>query len=72
MPAVDSSAIYRISHDQDRRELTIVFRGTGDYVYEGVPRQVYEAFLAAPSKGAFFNRQIRDRYRYRRLARARR
>jgi hypothetical protein len=31
-------------------------------VYRNVPPQVGTAFLIAPSKGAFFNAVIRDRY----------
>ena len=58
---VDSSAITRIAHSERRQKLFVTFRA-GTYTYFDVPREVYEAFIAAPSKGAFFNHQIRDRY----------
>jgi KTSC domain len=63
MPEVVSRVIRRIAYDKARGELTVIFRETGTYVYAGVPPAVYDAFLAAPSKGAFFNESIRDQYR---------
>lgn len=65
MPDVDSSAIERISHDEATRQLHVRFVGGRRYAYSGVPRRVYDAFLAAESKGAFFNHHIRDLYPYR-------
>jgi len=38
------------------------------YVYDDVPPEVYEAFRTAFSKGAFFNREIRDHYAYREIS----
>jgi hypothetical protein len=32
------------------------------YRYRGVSQDVHEDFLQAPSKGAYFNRHIRDSY----------
>ncbi len=46
--------------------LTVRFHETGTYDYFDVPEAVFRAFLEAPSKGAFFNDAIRDRYRFRR------
>ena len=63
MPRVISKAIANIDHDPVTLALTVTFHGTGAYIYYGVPRAVYEAFLAAPSAGQFFNERIRDRYR---------
>lgn len=63
MPQVNSTAIYRIEYDPATRRLHIWFRASGGpYTYYGVPEGVYEAFLAAPSKGTFFADHIRDRY----------
>ncbi len=72
VPRVISSAIARLDYDPGLRVLTVVFRETGAYAYFDVPPEVYDAFLAAPSKGVFFNRHIRDRYAYARLAALRR
>lgn len=60
MPYVNSSAIFQI--DWSNGTLSIWFRQSGRYDYFGVPKAIYEAFLAAPSKGGFFNDYIRDRY----------
>ena len=65
MPDVDSSAIGRISYDEAVHLLRVKFVSGRRYAYSGVPRSVYDAFLAAESKGAFFNHHIRDLYPYR-------
>lgn len=63
MPYVSSSAISRIEHDAATSVLSIWFHDRGGpYQYYGVPGSVDDAFLAAGSKGRFFNDHIRDRY----------
>ncbi|MHC1550955.1 KTSC domain-containing protein [Phyllobacterium sp. K27] len=63
MPIVKSSAIRRIEHNPASGTLSIWFvESGGPYDYYGVPGSVYLAFLAARSKGSFFNDYIRDRY----------
>jgi hypothetical protein len=68
MVAVQSSAILRISDPSDPRGLVITFATGKTYQYFGVPQAVQRALLAAPSKGRFFNEQIRSRYPYRLLS----
>ncbi|MGE3302747.1 MAG: KTSC domain-containing protein [Hyphomonadaceae bacterium] len=65
MPAFDSAVLRYARYDALRRELLVRLTG-GSYVYEGVPPEVYEALLTAPSKGAFYNAEIRDRFAYKR------
>ncbi|MDE4176356.1 KTSC domain-containing protein [Phaeobacter sp. PT47_59] len=60
MPLVRSSAIARI--EWDNGTLSIWFHESGRYDYYGVPEAIYRAFLAAPSKGSFYNARIKDRY----------
>lgn len=60
MPYVTSSAMTRI--EWSNGVLSIWFTGSGRYDYPGVPEDVYLAFLAAPSKGQFYNDHIKDRY----------
>lgn len=63
VPYVHSSAIRRIEYNPTTKVLSIWFvESGGPYDYYGVPYHVYEAFLAAPSKGTFFNMYIRDQY----------
>jgi hypothetical protein len=60
-----STAISFISYDRDRGMLTVTFVSGRRYQYYGVSSDVVSAFRNAPSKGAFFNQRIRDRYRFR-------
>lgn len=60
MPYVKSSAISRI--EWEGGVLSIWFHDTGRYDYPGVPKALYDRFLAARSKGTFFNDYIRDQY----------
>ncbi|WP_425537458.1 KTSC domain-containing protein [Phaeobacter gallaeciensis] len=60
MPPVRSSAISRI--EWNNGTLSIWFHESGRYDHHGVPESVYRAFLAAPSKGGFYNDRIKDRY----------
>ena len=43
--------------------LVIDFDHGASYRYYGVPRSVYNGLLRAPSKGKYFNANIRNRYR---------
>lgn len=61
MPWVDSSVIRHVEHD-GRNRLTVTFVSGRRYAYTGVSRDLYEALIASPSKGAFFNDRIRDAF----------
>jgi len=64
-----SKAIARFAYDLHTGCLLIHFK-TGDvYLYQAVPRVVFDGFRAAPSKGQFFQCAIRDRFAARRLSR---
>ena len=65
-----STAIEHISYNEAARELHVTFVGGATYTYSGVPKQVYAAFRAAPSKGQFVNAWIKDRYDFRRHVRS--
>ncbi len=60
-----STAIRFISYDEDTERLSVTFVTGRRYVYERVPKDVFEAFLSASSRGGYFNSEIRDRYEYR-------
>ena len=61
MPDGQSSMILAVDHD-GKRGLFVTFTSGQTYVYDGVPRSLYERLLRAPSKGAFFNDEIRDAF----------
>ena len=62
MPQVVSSAVARVDYDDATATLYVTFRDSGSYTYRGVPRHVFDAFLASRSKGRFFARWIRGQY----------
>jgi len=66
MPRVESEAIEEISYDSARSILFVRFVHGDWYRYFVVPKAVYEAFVAAPSHGRYFQDHIRDHYPYRR------
>ena len=57
-----STVIRHFRYDTGHELLTIEFVTGRRYVYAGVPAETYEAMRRAFSKGAFFNRRIRDHY----------
>jgi KTSC domain len=66
--AVESTTLAALAYDDARRTMRLEFRSRAVYSYFGVPRSVYEALLAAPSKGRYFNRAIRGAFPYLRLS----
>ena len=63
MPLVSSTAIQRVEYDAKSMQLHIWFHESGGpYTYYGVPQHKYDAFLAAGSKGTYFNDHIRDQH----------
>jgi hypothetical protein len=62
--SVLSSSLSEVGYDSSSRTLEIEFTGGRIYRYKGVPKGTYSALLEAPSKGQFFNREIRDRFPY--------
>ena len=64
---VDSSFIERIGYDRHTQALTVQIDGQ-DKVFAGVPAQVHSDFVSAPSKGEFFNANIKGKYSYFRVA----
>jgi KTSC domain len=59
-----STAIRSLSYNAAKRELRVTFVTGRRYVYAEVPSDVFKAFENAPSRGAFFNEEIRDSYSY--------
>jgi hypothetical protein len=66
-----STAIRNLLYVPAKRELWVTFVSGRRYVYAEVPPEAFDAFKAAPSRGAFFNQEIRDRYAFREVTRER-
>jgi len=64
---LDSSVLKQASYTSDET-LELEFRTGAVYRYFGVPGAVFENLILAPSKGACFNRNIRDNFRHHRIA----
>ena len=58
---VNSSAILAVGYDGST--LTVVFVTGRVYDHPNVPYSVFEGLMQASSKGAYYNRNIRGRYR---------
>ncbi len=64
MPYVDSTMISWLDYDAETRTLSVRFHAAPVlYIYEDVPEETYEAFLAASSKNSFFRDQIDPHFR---------
>jgi hypothetical protein len=59
--SVNSSAIRAVGYDG--HTLVVVFHNSGRYDHPGVPESVYRGLMSASSMGAYYNRNIRGRYR---------
>ncbi len=66
MPNVISSNLDFVEYDSTYCELFITFKSGSKYVYFNVPESVYCDLLNAPSKGKYFNKNIKPFYRYQR------
>lgn len=64
---VDSSAIAAVGYDAAARVLEIEFRSGAIYRYLDVPEEIHRRLLAAGSKGGFFGKNIRDKFRSERV-----
>lgn len=58
---VNSKAIRAVGYDG--HTFTVEFPSGRIYDHPGVPYSVYAAFIHASSKGTFYNKNIRGRYR---------
>ena len=67
-----SSAIYALGYDDEQHTLDVIFFRSGVYRYLDVPREVYDQWLAAESKGRFLRQNIVHQYRFERLGPSRR
>jgi hypothetical protein len=64
---IESSSLRSVGHDFESQILEVEFVNGRTYRYFNVAADAYLALLEAPSKGAFFNAHIKDRYPSQRL-----
>ena len=62
--AVESTTLATVAYDPAQQLLQLEFRDRTIYHYCGVPADVHDALLRAPSKGTYFNRVIRPQFAY--------
>lgn len=65
--AVTSSSLAEVGYDPVNSRLEIRFQNGGVYEYDHVPAEIFEGLILASSKGSYFQRRIRGRYRTRRV-----
>jgi lysyl-tRNA synthetase class 2 len=62
---INSRAILAVGYDANRLFLEVKFKiSKRIYGYLNVPKEVFEDFMNAKSKGSFFNQKIKDRYKF--------
>jgi hypothetical protein len=66
--SVDSAVMCSVGYDAASELLEVEFRNGSVYRYFDVPRDHYDAFLAATSKGKFFNAHVRPAFHFTRVA----
>jgi hypothetical protein len=62
--AVESSLFTAAAYRPEARQLYLRFRDGNIYRYFDSTAEMYEAFVAAESKGRYFSSHIRNRFRY--------
>ncbi len=62
MIRVNSTAIREIGYDPQTGRMKVTFVEGNSYDFCDVPQHVFDAFLRASSKGAYYNTHIRGRY----------
>jgi hypothetical protein len=59
---VTSSVVAAVGYDAVYHWLEVELTDGAVYLYRGVPARIHQAFVAALSKGSFYNRYVRDDY----------
>ena len=69
---LESTSLASVQYDPALQRLEVEFRDGEQYVYFQVPSRRYQELLDSDSKGAFFNRHIRNCFAFKQLTRPRR
>lgn len=57
-----SSCVAAVGYDEGTKILGIVFKHGGKYTFTGVPKDLYDGMLKAPSVGKYFHSRIEGHY----------
>jgi hypothetical protein len=66
---LESTTLASVVYDPVLRRLEIDFRSGERYLYFRIPPLCYQQLIHAQSKGAYFNRNIRNLFPYQHLSR---
>jgi hypothetical protein len=61
---VASTSLNSIGYASNSRVLEVEFKSGAVYQYRDVPKKKFDAMMNALSIGAYFNSNIKDRYRF--------
>jgi len=61
---VDSTMLVSVAYSPDRSLLELEFHGGALYHFFDVPEACFQQLMASDSKGAYFNSNIRNRFRH--------
>ncbi len=62
-----SSQVTAVGYDVVTRILQVRFTNGAEYQYAGVPPDLYEKLIAAPSFGSFLHKHIKGKYQYQKI-----
>jgi len=68
MIPVSSSNLSAVGYDSSTHVLYVSFHSGSMYAYNGVPQEIYNGLMAAPSKGKYHAAYIKNSFAYRRIA----
>lgn len=57
-----STAILSATYDDENEELSLTFSNGSTYDYHGVPKEEFDALVAAASPGRHWHANIKDQY----------
>lgn len=63
----DSSNIAEVDYNDSNHSLRVKFHSGGEYIYDAVPKRIYESLITAESKGSYFYKNIRNKYQAHRV-----
>ena len=64
---IQSSNLVKTEYDTATKKLIVEFKNGMKYEYDDVPHQSYTQFRSAQSQGNYFNTQIANKYKYKKI-----